>query len=83
MEPVRIVRNLRQDERLRGRRPLRIHRVCPDDFPDRRLATPVSPGRSFEYEVPDMYGRPWAHLWEKYLEQGMERPEEEDIFSFD
>jgi hypothetical protein len=30
-----------------------------------------------------MYGRPWAHIWEKYWEQGMERPEADDIFSFD
>jgi hypothetical protein len=35
-----------------------------------------------EYEVPDMYGRPWAQIWEQYWEQGMERPEE-DIFSFE
>jgi hypothetical protein len=32
--------------------------------------------------VPDIYGRPWAHIWEKYFEQGMEKPEAEDIFSF-
>jgi hypothetical protein len=30
-----------------------------------------------------MYGRPWGYLWEKYYEQNMERPEEEDIFSFE
>jgi hypothetical protein len=30
-----------------------------------------------------MYGRPWAHIWEKYFEEGMERPKDEDIFSFD
>jgi hypothetical protein len=35
-----------------------------------------------EYEVPDMYGRPWAHIWEKYWEQGMQKPEAEDIFDF-
>ena len=46
-------------------------------------ATPVSPGQVIEYEVPDMYGRPWAHIWEKYWEQGMEKPETEDIFSFE
>ncbi len=36
-----------------------------------------------EYEIPDMYGRPWAHIWEKYWEEGMERPQVEDIFSFE
>jgi hypothetical protein len=30
-----------------------------------------------------MYGRPWGYLWEKYFEQHMQRPEEEDIFSFE
>jgi len=30
-----------------------------------------------------MYGRPWNELWETYFEQGMERPEEEDFFSFE
>jgi hypothetical protein len=30
-----------------------------------------------------MYGRPWAHIFEKYWEQDMEKPEDEDIFSFD
>jgi hypothetical protein len=28
-----------------------------------------------------MYGRPWAQIWEKYFEQGMERPKPKDIFS--
>jgi hypothetical protein len=42
----------------------------------------VSPGTVIDYEVLDMYGRPWAYLWEKYFEQDMEKPEEEDIFSF-
>ena len=32
--------------------------------------------------VPDMYGRPWAQLWEKYFEQGMQKPKEDDIFDF-
>jgi len=36
-----------------------------------------------EYEIPDMYGRPWAHTWEKYWEDGMDRPQEEDIFTFE
>ena len=36
-----------------------------------------------QYEFPDMYGRPWAQIWEKYFEQGMERPQpKEDIFDF-
>jgi hypothetical protein len=30
-----------------------------------------------------MYGRPWAKLWEEYDEQGMQRPDAADIFSFE
>ncbi len=29
-----------------------------------------------------MYGRPWAQIWEKYWEQGMKKPDEEDPFDF-
>jgi hypothetical protein len=32
--------------------------------------------------VPDMFGRPWAHFWEEYFEEGMQRPDETDIFDF-
>jgi len=34
----------------------------------------VRPGDVLEYEVPDMYGRPWAGIWEEHFEQHMERP---------
>jgi hypothetical protein len=29
-----------------------------------------------------MYGRPWAKIWEEYYEKGMQRPAEQDVFSF-
>jgi hypothetical protein len=32
---------------------------------------------------PRRYGRPRAQMWEKQLEQGMERPQQEDIFSLE
>jgi hypothetical protein len=35
-----------------------------------------------QYEVPDMHGRPWAHMWEKYFEQGMQHPAQKDLFDF-
>ena len=54
----------------------------PTIFPIKGQATAVSPGTVIEYRVPDMYGRPWAQNWEQYFEQGMEKPAEEDIFSF-
>ena len=44
---------------------------------------PVRPGTVIDYEVPDWYDRPWAHVWEQTFEQGMQRPvEEQDIFEF-
>jgi hypothetical protein len=27
-----------------------------------------------EFKVPDMFGRPWAQIWEEHFEQDMERP---------
>ncbi len=40
------------------------------------------PGQTIQYEVPDMYGRPWAHIWEEYFEKGMQKPKEPDIFTY-
>jgi hypothetical protein len=55
----------------------------PTIFPVKGRSTPVSPGTTIEYRVPDMYGRPWAQMWEEYDEKGMEKPKEKDIFSFE
>ncbi len=30
-----------------------------------------------------MYGRPWGKIWEEYHEAEMEKPEDQDIFSFE
>jgi hypothetical protein len=46
------------------------------------IATPVAPPEVIDYEVLDMYDRPWAQIWEKYSEKGMQRREPEDIFTF-
>ena len=48
------------------------------------INTPVAPGTVVELEVPDIYGRPWDAIWQKYFEQGMSRPQEdnEDLFDF-
>ena len=35
------------------------------------------------YKVPDMYGRPWAKIWEEYHEKGMQRPPEKELIKFD
>jgi hypothetical protein len=83
VEPIRIVRNFDKLGDL-DEGPPYIYIDCVQTiFPVEGKATPLPPGATFEYEVLDMYGRPWGYLWEKYYEQNMERPEEEDIFSFE
>jgi hypothetical protein len=42
--------------------------------------THLVPGRVIEYEIEDLYGRPWARIWERHFEQGMQRPIEEGSF---
>jgi hypothetical protein len=51
-------------------------------FPVDGRPQPLSPGVTIDYTVPDMFGRPWAQIWERYFEEGMERPDGESIFEF-
>jgi hypothetical protein len=82
VEPIRIIRNL---HKVAGNdaEPYTFIECVPTIFPLEGRATPVSPGTLIEYQVPDMYGRPWAQIWQEHYEQGMQRPADEDIFSFD
>jgi len=53
-------------------------------FPVEGRGVPVTPGTVVQYEVEDLYGRPWAKMWERYFEQGMQRQgNDEDIFDFE
>jgi len=83
VEPVRIIRNYVKTSDYNEGNPYVFIECVQTIFPIKGTSTPVSPGTVIEYEVPDMYGRPWAQMWEKYHEQGMQREEEEDIFSFE
>ena len=83
MEPIRIVRNFEKLSELTEGDPYTFIECIQTLFPVDGRATPVAPGTVIDYEVPDMYGRPWGHLWEQYFEQHMEKPEDEDIFSFE
>ena len=83
VEPVRIVRNYVKTSGYDQGDPYVFIDCVQTIFSLEGRSTPVSPGTVIQYEVPDMYGRPWAYIWEKYFEQGMEKPEGEDIFSFD
>jgi hypothetical protein len=83
VEPIRIVRNYVKLSGFEKGDPLVFIECVPTIFPIKGQATAVSPGSTIEYRVPDMYGRPWAQNWELYFEQGMQKPQEDDIFSFE
>ncbi len=83
VEPIRMIRNYTRLSGFDQGDPYVYISCNPTIFPVKGKSTPVSPGTVIEYEVPDMFGRPWAQMWEKYFEEGMERPTEEDIFSFE
>lgn len=83
VEPVRIIRNITKLSGFETGEPQPFIECVPTIYPIEGLGTPVNPGDVIEYEIPDMYGRPWAHTWETYWEDGMEQPQEEDIFSFE
>jgi hypothetical protein len=82
VQPVRIVQTWQRTGRLNENDPLVYMECVPNIFPVEGAAVPAHPGKRFEYELPDMYNRPWAQIWEKYREPGMQRPAEEDLFSF-
>ena len=83
MQPVRIIRNYVKLSGIEQGDPYVFIECIPTIMPINGTATPVTPGQVIEYEVPDLYGRPWAKIWEKYWEKGMQKPEEEDIFSYE
>jgi hypothetical protein len=86
VEPIRIVRNLHKvnDFSDADETPYTFIECLQTIYEVDGHAIPMSPGDVIEFEVPDMYGRPWAKIWEENFEQDMTRPEEDDdIFSFD
>lgn len=82
-EPVRIVHYLDKQSELNEGDPFLIMECFPQIFPIDGIATPVAPGQTFEYTQPNIFDRPWAQIWERYHEQGMQRPEEDDVFTFE
>ena len=83
VEPVRIVRSFKKQSDFDDGEPYVFPECLQTIYPVAGRATPVAPPNVIEFEVPDMYGRPWAQIWEKYFEEGMQKAEQEDIFSFD
>lgn len=86
VEPVRIVRNLNKinDYSDDDATPYAFIECVQTIFPVDGITVPITPGNALEYEVPDMYARPWDEIWRENFEQGMSHPEaDEDIFSFE
>ena len=83
VEPVRIVRDFEKLSGFEEGDPYVYVECLQTIYPIEGMPTVAGPGTILEYEVPDMYGRPWARIWEKYWEQGMKKPERDDIFSFE
>jgi hypothetical protein len=72
--PLRIVQHLNRLGPGNDGDPFPIMECVPQSFPVDGHTTPTSPGQTVQYVVPDIYGRPWAQIWERYHEKGMKRP---------
>jgi hypothetical protein len=48
-------------------------------YPVNGFAKPAVAGTVIPYQVPDIYNRPWAKIWEEYHEKGMKRPATKDL----
>ena len=81
-QPIRIVRNYVKLSGFEEGDPYPFIECVQTIFPKDGHATPVTPGEVIQYRIPDMYGRPWAQIWEEYFEKGMDKPKQEDIFTF-
>lgn len=82
VEPVRIVHTWDKAGRLNEGNPYAYIECIQYNYPIDGYTTPIPPGTTIEYTVPDIYGRPWAQIWERYHEEGMERPERPTLFGF-
>ena len=85
VEPIRVVRNLHKINAFTDTEevPYPFIECVPTIYSIEGHNSPVSPGQTIELEIPDMYGRPWDAIWQKYFEQGMSRPaEDESLFDF-
>jgi hypothetical protein len=83
VEPVRTLHQWDKTGELGEGSPYVYIECIQHNFPIDGSTTPVSPGTTIDYTVPDIYGRPWAQIWERYHEHGMKRPQRETLFGFD
>jgi hypothetical protein len=83
VQPIRNVRFLARLGDLNDAPPNTLTHCNQTFFVVDGRATPLVPGTQIQYKVEDLYGRPWAAVWEEYFEQGMQRPKSEDLFNFE
>ncbi|HVJ30880.1 MAG TPA: hypothetical protein VNA66_11280 [Gammaproteobacteria bacterium] len=81
-QPLRLIQVHIKTGQLEDVDPFIYARCIQTIFPVDGRPRPLSPGATIEFTVPDMYGRPWAQIWERYFEDGMERPDDQSIFNF-
>jgi hypothetical protein len=79
-EPIRIVQHWAKAGALNEGDPYPFLYCVQQNFPVDGVTTAMPPGTTFQYTVPDLYGRPWAQIWEKYHEPGMQRPRQQNRF---
>jgi hypothetical protein len=83
-EPLRLIQVHIKTGEIEDVDPFIYTRCIQTIFPINGRPQPVSPGTRIDFTVPDMFGRPWAQIWEQYFEQGMQRPTaDESLFDFD
>ena len=83
VDPVRIVHYWDKVGELGEGEPMQYVHCFQTIFPVNGTATQKLPGDTFEFSPPDIYGRPWAKIWEKYHEKGMEHPKQKKLFGFE
>ena len=83
VQPLRAVRFLARQGNLNDVPPNNLMHCNQTFFVVGGRATPLVPGTEIEYKVEDLYGRPWAAIWEEHFEQRMQRPQSPDLFDFD
>jgi hypothetical protein len=83
VQPIRAIRFLARRGDFNDVPPNHLTHCNQTIFPINGRGIPVAPGTVIELKVEDLYGRPWAAVWEEYFEQGMRRPAREDFLGFD
>ncbi len=81
-QPLRLIQVHIKTGELEEVDPFVYNRCIQTIFPVDGRPLPLAPGATIEYTIPDIYGRPWAQIWERYFEDGMQRPDDESLFDF-